>query len=213
MSYIDCFKHELVGYLNGLPIYHPLEGFIGGKFGDSDFSCTSDNLVIGGGGGEHPALVLHNLSSLVASYLYLAIEKRKEYWPELEFFIPDDIEKVLDDIFDEKADLEFCDWSMKQHSEFYINAQSPLHQHPLKRGECAEEWIEDSIGEFIYYSLPELIPIKHKEIFDYFRSLEIGFWMGNVVCPPPNYIKTRQQSIDDNNWPEVGHFRWEYKVG
>lgn len=211
MSYIDCFKHELVGYLNGLPIYHPLEDCIGGEFGDFDFSCTPDNLLIGGGSGEHPALVLHNLSSLVASYLYLAIEKRKEYWPELEFIIPENIKNELDDIFYEKADLEFCGWSMRQHSEFYVNAQSPLHVSPLKPEEHAEEWIENSIGEFIYYSLPELIPMKYKEIFDYFRGLEIGFWMNNVVCPPPNYIKTRKQSID-NNWPEIGHFRWNYVV-
>ena len=78
MSYIDTIKHELVGYINGFPIYHPLETVIDGEWGGYDFSCSPQKWIIGGGAGEHPALVIHNLGSLVALYILLCIEKHTE---------------------------------------------------------------------------------------------------------------------------------------
>lgn len=211
MSYIDCFKHELVGYFNGPPIYHPLEHHSGDGWECADFSCSPKNLILGGAG-EHPAIVLHNLSSLVTTYILFAIENYQKYFPQLDLEIPDKIQSKLEDIFYNKEKLEFCNWSMQHYYQFYINAQSSLHSSPLQEDGNAEEWIEHSIGEFIYYSLPELLSKEDQEFFKFFKILDLGFWMKNVTCPPPNYIKTRKESIEENNWPEIGHFRWGYSI-
>ena len=70
MSYIDGFDHEIIGTLGYLPIYHPLETIEGdGGWGAYDFSATPQNLVLGGGSGEHPGLVVHHLPTLAARFL------------------------------------------------------------------------------------------------------------------------------------------------
>ena len=70
MSYIDAYDHEYIGSLGYLPIYRPLQVIDGDKWGGYDFSATPDNLVLGGGSGEHPGLVVHKPGSLVAKFLY-----------------------------------------------------------------------------------------------------------------------------------------------
>lgn len=210
MSYIDCFRHELLGYFNGLPIYHPLEEIVGDGPREYDFSGTPDNLILGGGAGEHPALVLHNLPALAASYLCLAIKENKLHHSEITIPIS---EKTIDAMYDlrlTKSELEFCYWHMSDIHEFVELAKSPLHRTPLKEGQRVEDWIEDSIGEFIYYSLPELIPDEFNRLFNKFRKWGAGYWMNNVRCPPPNYIKTRQESMSYSSFQEAGFFRWNY---
>ena len=63
VSHIDSFKHELIGLFGGLPVYRPLQLI------DGDFQCDVNQLVLGGGSGEHPALVVKNLLAAVACYL------------------------------------------------------------------------------------------------------------------------------------------------
>jgi hypothetical protein len=67
MSYIDTFDHELVGFFAGLPLYRPLE-IVAGSGGD-EFGCTPLQLVLGGGSGEHPAVVLAQPRAAVVWYL------------------------------------------------------------------------------------------------------------------------------------------------
>jgi hypothetical protein len=47
MSYIDSFRHEFIGFFAGLPVYHPLEVVVD----TANFSCTPQNLIMGGGSG------------------------------------------------------------------------------------------------------------------------------------------------------------------
>ena len=60
MSHIDSYKHEIVGLFGCIPVYRPLEDI--SEPGDDDpqldFGCTTEQLVIGGGPGEHLGLVL-----------------------------------------------------------------------------------------------------------------------------------------------------------
>lgn len=212
MSYIDSIKHELVGYINGLPIYHPLETIKDGAWGEYDFSCSPENLVIGGGSGEHPALVVHHLGSLVARYLLLCIEKNVEHFSDRIPTPPEEtVDRLSDIAFDTGETLEFCNWSMTHIRDFVDLAKSPLHQTPLHETQDPEEWIKESIGEFVYFSLPELNPfhaemIRLPGINDGF----LGYWMKNVTCPPPNYIKSKKESIRGDGFKEHGFFRWDY---
>lgn len=213
MSYIDTIKHELVGYFNGLPIYHPLETIKEGKWGESDFSCSPDNLVIGGGGGEHPALVIHDLETLVVFYILTCIEKNEKHFSD-SFTPPPDktIDRLNDIMFSTKENLEFCSWSMKQIRDFVELAKSPLHQTPLLDNQAVEDWIRDSIGEFVYFSLPQLNPLQ--EEINSLSGIEgwfSGYWMCNVTCPAPNYIKSKKESLRDTSFREHGFFRWDYR--
>ncbi|UUD63579.1 hypothetical protein D16iCDA_18150 [Pseudomonas seleniipraecipitans] len=212
MSYIDTIKHELVGYINGLPIYHPLETVIDGGWGDYDFSCSPQNLVIGGGAGEHPALVVHDLGSLVALYILLCIEKHTEHFTDSFIAPPEEtIDRLSDVAFDTKESLEFCGWSMTNIRDFIELAKCPLHFTPLLENQAPEEWIKESIGQFVYFSLPELNPFAEEinslpGIKDWFP----GYWMSNVTCPPPNHIKSKKESLQGSGFKEHGFFRWDY---
>ena len=212
MSYIDSIKHELVGYINGLPIYHPLEAITDGKLGDYDFSCSPENLVIGGGAGEHPALVVHHLGSLAAQYILLCFEKHKEHFAAGFETPPEETINRLSDIaFDIGENLEFCGWSMTCIRDFVELAKSQVHFTPLLEKQAPEEWIKDSIGEFVYFSLPELNPF-HAEINNLpgIIDWEPGYWMSNVTCPPPNHIKSKKESLQGAGFKEHGFFRWDY---
>jgi len=212
MSYIDTIKHELVGYINGLPIYHPLETVIDSEWGGYDFSCSPQNLIIGGGAGEHAALVIHNLDSLVAQYILLCIEKHTEHFADSFIAPPEEtIDRLSDVAFDTKENLEFCGWSMTNIRDFVELAKSPLHFTPLLENQAPEEWIKESIGQFVYFSLPELSPFTEEinnlpGIKDWFP----GYWMSNVTCPPPNHIKSRKESLHGTGFKEHGFFRWDY---
>jgi len=219
MSYIDTIEHELVGYFNGLPIYHPLETINTEKWGAYDFSCSPQNLVIGGGAGEHPALVIHNLENLVIGFLLLGFEKiitmKEEGKYHCGFDIPSEelIESLDEMLYENDSEcLEFCNWSMKNIKDFVDLAKSPLHSTPLSDEKDSEEWIKNSIGEFIYYSLPELNPL-HKNIIDLIGNKNsVGYWMLNVTCPPPNFIKSKKESLQADSFKRHGFFRWDYSL-
>lgn len=218
MSYIDTFKHELLGFLNGLPIYHPLETVIAGKWGDYDFSCSPENLILGGGVGEHPGLVIHRLDIVVAKYLLHDLEQTNKYYSNdsSEYSsLVQSLENFLIDIAYPEKDtntLEFCRWSMQEISHFVHLAKSPLNCAPFgKDYGSVEEWIELSIGEFVYFSLRDLNP-RHTEIEAVLSDKwDVGYCMKNVTCPPPNYIKTKKQSLSDTAFKLTGFFRWDYK--
>ncbi len=218
MSYIDTIEHELVGYFNGLPIYHPLETIDTEKWGAADFSCSPKNLVIGGGAGEHPGLVIHNLEYLVVGFLLEAFAKITEIKENKQYHCVFDPprEETIESLHDillrrENECLEFCSWSMNNFKEFIELAKSPLHSTPLLDNKDAEEWIEDSIGEFVFYSIPELNPL-HEEILNLpdMKDLKIGYWMSNVTCPPPNYIKSKRESLQSTHFQRHGFFRWDF---
>jgi hypothetical protein len=213
MSYIDTIKHELVGYINGLPIYHPLETTRETDWGGFDFSCSPENLVIGGGAGEHPAIVVHELGSIVASFLMLCIEKSTEHSHGRYSEPPKStIDRIQDILFAKENNFEFCGWSMLDFSNFVEYAKSPLHATPLQEKQLPETWLKDSLGEFIFYSLPELNPFqKEIENLPGIYNWHPGYWMSNVTCPPPNYIKSKKKSLSGTSFKESGFFRWDYK--
>lgn len=62
MSEIDGIQHSCVGFLFGLPLYHPIE--------DSDAVINTDSLILGGGSGEHGMFVITNLEGCLQEYLF-----------------------------------------------------------------------------------------------------------------------------------------------
>ncbi len=171
MSHIDSFKHELVGMLGYLPVYHPLEEIIG------DYKCGPNKLLLGGGSGEHPALVIENLTSAVAYFLDEEILTN----PDLK-----DWEKIIAPFIDiPLADLiTFHDWSIDRYHSFFEMTKSVVLPNPRKE-EDTELWIILGIGEFIFFSMPQLAkdilnnlenPYKHFHHMSY----------NNIMIVPPN---------------------------
>lgn len=210
MSYIDTIQHELVGYLNGLPIYHPLETVSGDSWGGANFSCSPANLIVGGGSGEHPALVIHHPESLVAAYFLHDIAQKELHFSDRYTPPPThSLDRLYDIAYGDAPLLEFCGWSMRHTTHFVEAAQSSVHYSPLKKEQAAEEWIILSLGEFIHFSLSELNQLKD-EIENLEGTEDPGYWLCNVTCPPPGYIKSKKMSLTGNAFRQHGFFRWDY---
>ena len=59
MRYSDTFDNEFVGYFGGIPVYHPLEVVLATHDDNPrDFACGPENLLICGGRGEYPGIVV-----------------------------------------------------------------------------------------------------------------------------------------------------------
>jgi hypothetical protein len=207
MSYIDTIDHELLGTLNGLPIYHPLESTLQQKWGAIDFACDPSNLVLGGGGGEHPALVMHDLDTIMCRYVLYAVDQSREFFPDSPPLVDSAYSEIWEVANRQGERLEFCGWSMLNMHDFVHNARSKLHAKPLGKNEAVEDWIEKSIGQFLFFSLPELTPVR-RSIADLpgFDKFTVGYFMGNVTCPPPGHVREKSNSSTSNG----GAFRWRY---
>lgn len=121
-------------------------------------------------------------------------------------------DRLWDIAYRTEKHLEFCDWSMELIHNFVERAKSPFGKPFDKNEESMEDWIKGSIGEFIFYSLPELNP-DYQEIINLDGikdNWELGYWYTNVTCPPPNYIKSKAQSLQGVGFQEHGFFRWDY---
>ena len=172
MSHIDSFKHELVGFLGYLPVYHPLEKI------DGDFKCDTNQLLLGGGSGEHPALVIENLTSSVAYFLDEVIENKKELqnWEEI-------ISPYLD--YDLTKLLTFYKWDIERFSSFHNMSKSNSLPNPSNGGHI-ERWLILGIGEFVFFSMPYLakeIISKLQNPYKHFHHMSYN----NILVIPPNF--------------------------
>lgn len=203
MSYIDSFDHEYIGNIGYLPIYHPLSTIEGDEWGAIDFGAAPDNLVLGGGSGEHPALVIHNLPSVVVKFLYFNLSEEDELTSEEEEYVNKLYYTEDDEI------LEFCGWSIRNFAELLTMSTSSLLGSPLKDDEPVEEWLMRSVGELIYFSLSDLNP-EHEKIFNIFSRFSINANMQNVVCLPPGYPQVGGRLVKEGKitW---GIHRWPKK--
>jgi len=200
MSYIDSYDHEYIGSLGYLPIYRPLQIIEGDKWGGYDFSATPENLILGGGSGEHPGLVAHKLESLAAKFLYDQITDEEE-----ESISKSDMDYIIDLCYPGKI-LEFCDWTVRHYSSLKEMAGAITFSTPLESEEEVEDWICKSLGELVYYSLSELNP-EHNKLAALFEKFEIRPSMQNVTCPPPGFPARGGRKVEDGEL-KWGLHRW-----
>ncbi len=196
MSYIDIFQHEYLGHLGYLPIYHPLENIEEG----GDFNATPANLILGGGSGEHPALVIHHLESLVAHFLSEQISDQ-----ELDKIPKEDRDFFCDLLSFYSDSLEFCGWSVDRYIALNKMAKSTAFITALKKKQSVEEWLCLSLGEFVFFSLPEL-NAHHERLVKIFSPFCIPASICNVSFPPPGYPLGGGFRIVDGK-PVYGQYR------
>jgi hypothetical protein len=181
MSEIDCWKHELVGMFGSIWVYRPLED-IAEDVGE--FDCKTNQLVIGGGGGEHPALVLKDPERAVEMFAVCADgdESNKD---QKEFDIPDDVEQRLR--FKDREDvLGFYNWNSETHHNFFLRCTRGFLPNPYdpKCGTGFDDWLILGFGEFIYYAMPELAP-KATKFFEQYQINALHMRYNNILAVPP----------------------------
>lgn len=220
MSYIDQFKHQDVALFGGIPIYRPLEPIPGGNDA-ADFRCGVDQLVIGGGAGEFPGIVLTDPAGAAADF---ALEDA------LSFDDDNPLKPIWRRVAEPKAGrktLDFAGWSDTDIRDFALDCARSL---PLLRrydpdydGDFAP-WLSRCLGEFVVYSLPEIARAVTGELP--FLPEQLGYVplhprYGNVLLKPPYrpLLTTTQPFEQDPNWsveeladgspePHVGESAW-----
>lgn len=176
MSHIDSFRHEIVGRFAGLPVYHPLEKI------DGDFQCGPDQLVLGGGSGEHPALVIAKPQAAVACFLDAELSNQQgahvEAWNAV-------IAHHLD--YNHADNLVFHDWSISDFAEFDARCRSNTMPNPYwdELELSIEHWLVLGFGEFVFFAMPELASELMDRIDDPYRHFRHERY-NNIQLIPPN---------------------------
>jgi hypothetical protein len=177
MSYIDTFDHELVGFFAGLPLYHPLEAVAGS--GGEQFGCTPRQLVLGGGSGEHPAVVLRQPPAAVVAFLQAAL-------PADAPALAPESQQLLDDIppFDEC--LHFAGWSIAYFMAFHKRCRAPSFVTPYDAEQVGalEAWVLRNLGEFVYFAMPEVAPDVPTQLADVCAQVRRPRYFNLQILPP-----------------------------
>lgn len=192
MSYIDSFDHEFVGYFGGLPLYHPLVDYVA-QPGD-EFGCTTQQLIIGGGSGEHPALILRRPELAVAQFALRIFgeEENRTIKTRFDEEAANIVSRWSFDYFDQFLDilpsqaLEYVWWTVEDYYDFHQLCSSPAFYTPFRREEWTfDHWLLISLGEFIVYAMPELVPELVSQMPG-IRQVKHRLYT-NILLPPPGY--------------------------
>jgi hypothetical protein len=219
MSYIDQFAHQAVALFGGIPIYRPLEPIPGGT-DPYDFRCGVDQLVVGGGVGEFPGIVLTDPAGAAADFaqaeaaLFADDNPLKPIWQEVA------------GAFAGRQTLDFAGWRRSDIERFARDCAKslplPRPYSPVHDGDFAP-WLSRCLGEFIVYSMPEIarpvtaqLPVLPQP--QGFAPVHLSY--GNVLLRPPHrpLLVTTAPFEDDPRWsverpgapdPRVGENAWE----
>ena len=183
MSFIDCFGHEYVASFAGIPVYHPLQAIKG------DFEAGPDTLLLGGGSGEHPALVVRNLEHVAAFYVDECLEEACDP------FDPEEIigrSKILSDPCTPYECLDFMHWNVETYAQFFHECCAPTLAYPYNKDEYGylERWLVLNFGKLLCLSLPDLVPALEgdmKEAWDFCKSRPSSDWRSNFASQPPGF--------------------------
>ena len=177
MSHIDSYAHQLVGYLAGLPVYRPLVDIVGDEdFGD--FSCKAGQLVLGGGSGEWPGLVLEKPETAVATFLVLCEEEAvaDRGWLDL-----------VDGKAFERGALRHYNWRTEDHARFYTLCQSEALPDPFddEADYSFEQWLLATFGQLVFHAFPEMASELMDQLDDPWTALKHNHF-NNILLPVPN---------------------------
>lgn len=191
MSTIDTGKHDVVGRLNGIPLYHPLERY------DADFAADERHLVLGGGSGEHPAVVVPAITAAYAMLRHIVDRREGEGYRDYAGVFgltAERIEALEEEIFNSALPVvNYSDWGGNEWHHFVKNAGSALHHTPFElNSEAIEAWLERAIGEIAFVQYPELIVEcgleQHADTVNMIAKLLAHAPLsGNVVALPASY--------------------------
>lgn len=189
---------------------------VDGKPDEYEFGCCPDHLILGGGSGEHPAIVFSNLEIATAHFI--------SDW-KLEMTPSDDgamavVGKMISDAngtmsqWDRYLDrlvtrpyadfLHFAGWVAEDYYAFgnycrSASLHSPFHE---KKGSL-EGWLAACLGELVFFSMPDLIDFSQLiGAKDIVRPVYENFHL-----PPPGYPQLGRRS--QNGQVIWGNPKWK----
>lgn len=174
MSFIDGYRHQLVGYFGPIPVYRPLEDVDGPP---QEFSCPRGAVVIGGGSGEWPGLVLTKPVAAVAEFLWATYPERCDEPGWL---------AVRDYLRSPQECLDFAGWGVEDFHRFHrICTQSVPNPFDSDRHELGlESWLCCGLGEFVFFAMPDMAHELIGQLDEPYRDLHHVYW-NNILVPPP----------------------------
>jgi hypothetical protein len=194
MSYIDTFDYELIGYFGGLPVYHPLEAVPTSDGRPEDFACDPAQIVIGGGGGEHPGIVIVSPKEAAMHFLKAYLEQNlAQLEQETQLRLKQVVEPWAEDperVFQCPwiKVFHFAGWKTEDYVKFYQRCTSPAFMRPYRPefDGLLESWLAISVGEFLVLALPELIEPLILELADLKEKFTSDLYQ-NILLAPPGY--------------------------
>lgn len=183
MSYIDTLKHKVLGEIAYLPVYLLEQDDLGEN---NEFNSPKGTILLGGGGGEHPALSIKNHNIVVLNYLNNLIDSLKpEDMGNVSFekykreYGIDELEEKTLDLLDEYSSkdnieydyynvLQFNNWSMDNYADLVIWRR----ENDSREYFSTEEWLNIVVGEFIVNNVPELN--NFKELFEELEEFKLN---------------------------------------
>jgi hypothetical protein len=204
MSYVDTFDHELVGFFAGLPLYHPLETVR--EVSPWEFGCSPTHLVLGGGDGEHPALVLTDPPASAMHFVQYVLA----HDPELERSISgESLDLILNAPLSTEC-IRYAGWSLDTFAVFHERCMASAFLHPYKFEEPGwglDEWLVSSLGEFVYFAMPELAA-SYLEAMQDVRKVVQAPALYNVLILPPGFQAPAGRRHDESGNVVFGNYRW-----
>lgn len=178
MSHIDSYDHVLVGYFGPLPVYRPLEDIETPPEGErsEDFGCRTDQIVIGGGSGEHPGLVLERPGAAMAAFTLESDD----------FRFPSDERAALTDLIAQAPVHRRYGWTKAQRKAFAKLCRSDAMHNAYWRGAGdLDHWLTLVFGEFCYAAMPELDPAMAARLKAFQARDLIHVRWNTILLPPP----------------------------
>jgi len=177
MSHIDSFKHQRIGSFGYIPVYRALQEI------DSDFRCKEGHLILGGGSGEHPAMVLKDPLAAVARFIDSEIDNLDLSEGMLRLW------KTSYQVYikwDSREIVEFYEWGIKTYHDFFkLCVDGDLPNRYYQKDISIETWLILGLGEFVFFAMPELAPEiigLLSEPYKYFKHVSYN----NILLHPPN---------------------------
>ncbi len=204
---MDPSYNFVVGYFMGIPVYQPLYSACVDmfRFDKRRENAEPRQLVLGGGSGEHPAIIFNDLEYCVAVLL-------TSKWSPVDSDPTNDIyECTRRYSTSDYIPVEFCNWRSDYHLEFRKRCESAYsffaNENSYKYeddevfidvdgtelrnppGTSFERWLCFNIGEFVYAALPDITPTiqRWREKLGPIKYP----WFRNVLVLPPGYRDER----------------------
>jgi hypothetical protein len=175
MSYIDTSDHSYVGTIFDLP--HPLSTY------DDEFNADPSNLVIGGGSGEHPAMVIRSLDICVLYFIEFVCSMTEVKEPE---YCNTHSER-LDEYYMNELDYS---WGMRNVEKFSASINKHFESLIIGGDKIFPYHTENRLlimlGEFLFYSGRKLLSKELQADIQDFDASNLALFSA-VNVPPPGY--------------------------
>ncbi|HZC76572.1 MAG TPA: hypothetical protein VE258_02420, partial [Ktedonobacterales bacterium] len=118
-------------------------------------------------------------------------------------------QRFLDDVPPPCESLHFAGWSIADFVTFHERCSAPGFVTPFnaERDRLVEDWVLCSLGEFVYFAMPELAPEVRTHLADVCARVP-GPRYYNVQILPPGYDPPAGRYRDPSGTVIWGNYAW-----